>query len=395
MGTLKVYHPFFLFFFFLLLSHKTWAAPNFCPVSMCYSSSFMVQFPFQLIGSQQQPNCSYPGFDLACSSQGSTVLTLPQTGNFLVHNINYLQQYVEIYDPEDCLPQRLTNFSLSGSPYSVDGYANYSFLSCPAKVAAPSPLITTVNCSGDHNNNRSVLIATPSANLTEALARECQVIASLDVPTSVIQAHRNSFDFRSYIQLKWDVPNCSQCEQTGSICGYVDDSSGQIGCVDGPSAESRTQANCISHESITAELIESRSHPKVFKELVFSIALPAIICTSSIGIYVCLFNMRRNNGSTNAQQATVMPQHTVPAAVGLDQSIIDTYTKVTLGESCRVPGLNDGICPICLSEYNANEIVRWIPECEHCFHAECIDEWLKSHVTCPLCRNSPSPVHGN
>lgn len=34
-------------------------------------------------------------------------------------------------------------------------------------------------------------------------------------------------------------------------------------------------------------------------------------------------------------------------------------------------------------------MVRVLPGCRHAFHVPCIDQWLKGHVNCPLCR---SPV---
>jgi hypothetical protein len=70
---------------------------------------------------------------------------------------------------------------------------------------------------------------------------------------------------------------------------------------------------------------------------------------------------------------------------------IDKQNPIVLGESRRVPGPNDGCCWICLSEYNSKETVRCIPKCKHCFHADCIDEWLRMNITCPVCRNSPAP----
>ncbi|CAA6675117.1 unnamed protein product [Spirodela intermedia] len=48
-------------------------------------------------------------------------------------------------------------------------------------------------------------------------------------------------------------------------------------------------------------------------------------------------------------------------------------------------------CPICLSEYRSGDSLRRIPDCEHCFHAACVDEWLRVSATCPVCRNSPVP----
>lgn len=82
--------------------------------------------------------------------------------------------------------------------------------------------------------------------------------------------------------------------------------------------------------------------------------------------------------------------------MGLDETTIESFDKIVLGESRRLPGVghNDGTgCSICLSEYNSKDIIRCIPKCTHCFHVHCIDEWLRMNSTCPLCRNSPSPSH--
>ncbi|KAL2251265.1 UNVERIFIED_CONTAM: RING-H2 finger protein ATL60 [Sesamum indicum] len=43
-------------------------------------------------------------------------------------------------------------------------------------------------------------------------------------------------------------------------------------------------------------------------------------------------------------------------------------------------------CAICLSDVCGGDGYRKLPECGHCFHAQCIDAWFKSHSTCPLCR---------
>jgi hypothetical protein len=41
-------------------------------------------------------------------------------------------------------------------------------------------------------------------------------------------------------------------------------------------------------------------------------------------------------------------------------------------------------CAICLSEFEAAEKVKELP-CGHWFHPACIDEWLRSQGSCPLC----------
>jgi len=42
-------------------------------------------------------------------------------------------------------------------------------------------------------------------------------------------------------------------------------------------------------------------------------------------------------------------------------------------------------CSICLMEYDDGESVKSLP-CTHRFHSACIDKWLESHNTCPVCK---------
>uniref|UniRef100_A0A453B368 RING-type E3 ubiquitin transferase n=1 Tax=Aegilops tauschii subsp. strangulata TaxID=200361 RepID=A0A453B368_AEGTS len=43
-------------------------------------------------------------------------------------------------------------------------------------------------------------------------------------------------------------------------------------------------------------------------------------------------------------------------------------------------------CAVCITELAAGETARVLPRCGHGFHVDCVDMWLKSHSTCPLCR---------
>ena len=48
-------------------------------------------------------------------------------------------------------------------------------------------------------------------------------------------------------------------------------------------------------------------------------------------------------------------------------------------------------CAVCLSEFEDGELGRVLPKCAHRFHVECIDTWLRSRSSCPVCRAPVRP----
>lgn len=44
-------------------------------------------------------------------------------------------------------------------------------------------------------------------------------------------------------------------------------------------------------------------------------------------------------------------------------------------------------CVICLEDFEEGESCQVFPICNHIFHTNCIDHWLKNRPTCPLCRH--------
>ncbi|CAI0391958.1 unnamed protein product [Linum tenue] len=79
------------------------------------------------------------------------------------------------------------------------------------------------------------------------------------------------------------------------------------------------------------------------------------------------------------------------ASGGLDPAVIETFPTMVYS---AVKGLKIGKaaleCAICLSEFDDDETLRFIPKCDHAFHPECIDSWLESHTTCPKQLHSTS-----
>ncbi|KAF5789459.1 putative transcription factor C2H2 family [Helianthus annuus] len=71
---------------------------------------------------------------------------------------------------------------------------------------------------------------------------------------------------------------------------------------------------------------------------------------------------------------------------GVDQSFIDTLPVFSYKS---ITGVKDPFdCAVCLCEFRGEDKLRLLPKCSHAFHMDCIDTWLLSHSTCPLCRGS-------
>ncbi|KAK6931087.1 Zinc finger, RING-type [Dillenia turbinata] len=71
---------------------------------------------------------------------------------------------------------------------------------------------------------------------------------------------------------------------------------------------------------------------------------------------------------------------------GLDQAFIDALPVFMYKEIMGVREPFD--CAVCLCEFTEKDKLRLLPLCSHAFHIDCIDTWLLSNSTCPLCRGT-------
>ncbi|XP_073122649.1 E3 ubiquitin-protein ligase ATL31 [Henckelia pumila] len=98
----------------------------------------------------------------------------------------------------------------------------------------------------------------------------------------------------------------------------------------------------------------------------------------------------------SVRRALSMRNRRAAAARGLEASVLETFPTFTYSE-VKDHKIGKGAleCAVCLNEFEENETLRLIPKCDHVFHPECIDAWLESHVTCPVCRANLVPLTGD
>lgn len=74
--------------------------------------------------------------------------------------------------------------------------------------------------------------------------------------------------------------------------------------------------------------------------------------------------------------------------VGLNKAALEALPTFNYKADIEMGALE---CAICLGQFQEDELGRTLPKCNHRFHLECIDMWLYSHSTCPLCRDVLEP----
>lgn len=350
-----------------------------------------IAFPFSLKESNQDPRCSYypnSTFQLSCNNQGQTILNLPNTDNLIIKNIDYMSQTIHVNDPKGCLPKRYldNNFNLSDSAFKLNpqGYSTYNltFLRCPSNVTESQLPLAPIYCLRDkeHSNSSSspviVSWAAPIMSTTE-LSQTCEVISTALVPLPWMDIPMWPYwpNLDRDVELVWTKPRCGDCLLDGQVCGFSEDENNslQVECFPSPSNQGLSRSVKIG--------------------IAMGVGIPGLLCLIGLCCSIC-GKMRRTvplheQRSSNLPTITISLEPLPSFAMGLDGATIEKYPKTLLGESGRLLKPNDNTCSICLSEYQPKETLRSIPECNHYFHAVCIDEWLKMNGTCPICRNSP------
>ncbi|KAB2608757.1 RING-H2 finger protein ATL20-like [Pyrus ussuriensis x Pyrus communis] len=372
MAALQLFSLFLLFLIFFF--HPT-RAYSICPASNC-SGGPPVRFPFWL-RNLQSPRCGYnnPGFDLSCSNETPimTTLTLPASSdNFIVQRIDYEFQKLYINDPNHCLPKRFLDntFNLHGTPFHFGRVQNLTFLNCSslggASHATSMLVAPIISCLSTENHK---VLAVPSGEYENWLRSMSSSSASPSPsPSEMPDLYGHVGDG---VGLTWSTPDCRDCEARGGDCGFNRDAELSV-CSIIPKAKSEGLPRSAKYG------------------IIIGVGIPGLLCI--IGLASCAFgrikaHARRHQASMDL--STLASRQPTFVTIGLDGPTIQSYPKTLLGESKRLPKPNDNTCSICLSEYEAMEALRTIPECNHYFHASCIDEWLKMNATCPVCRNSP------
>ncbi|KAL2319795.1 hypothetical protein Fmac_028764 [Flemingia macrophylla] len=98
--------------------------------------------------------------------------------------------------------------------------------------------------------------------------------------------------------------------------------------------------------------------------------------------------LQRFSSSSAAPSAAATPVFASSRRISPEvphSSVIDSLPLFTFSSVTR---RSPADCAVCLSKFHHHDLLRLLPLCCHAFHQHCIDTWLQSNLTCPLCRSS-------
>lgn len=118
-----------------------------------------------------------------------------------------------------------------------------------------------------------------------------------------------------------------------------------------------------------------------------TLVLLGIFLASCAILFIVYFFSHGLIGNTWHERATAGLDRTTICALPTFAYRRDTYQGSGTGGKQGT----SAECVVCISVVEEGEEVRLLPNCRHIFHVQCIDMWLCSHSTCPLCRTAAEP----
>ncbi|EXB82630.1 RING-H2 finger protein ATL46 [Morus notabilis] len=143
----------------------------------------------------------------------------------------------------------------------------------------------------------------------------------------------------------------------------------------------------------------SSGSSKISPAILIIIIILAVIFFISGLLHLLVRFLMKNRSSSSVSESNRYPEMSESSAFqrqlqqlfhlhdsGLDQAFIDALPVFLYKE---IMGLKEPFdCAVCLCEFTEQDKLRLLPLCSHAFHIDCIDTWLLSNSTCPLCRGT-------
>ena len=193
-----------LFYFFIVFLAGHGASLK-CTGS-CGNRGPDIRFPFR-IKDKQPDHCGYPGFDLSCSEDNSTVLKLPTGLSLHIESIDYKYQLIYARDPQGCFLRQRLNFSLGASHFQItkDWLYDWTLFNCSLSSEKSYGLVYKIPCLSTFNHE--VYAVESSNTISNSDLLSCTKMYNIyGIPYGMMDEENYA------LTMSWSNPTCGSSE---------------------------------------------------------------------------------------------------------------------------------------------------------------------------------------
>ncbi|XP_011037042.1 PREDICTED: glycerophosphodiester phosphodiesterase protein kinase domain-containing GDPDL2-like isoform X2 [Populus euphratica] len=165
-----------------------------------------IRFPFR-IKDKQPDHCGYPGFDLSCSDDNSTVLRLPTGLSVHIERIDYRYQLIYARGPQGCFLRQRLNFSFGASHFQIknDRPHDWTLFNCSLSNERRSLYMDKIPCLSTFNHE--VHFFRSSISISNSVLLSCTKMYNIyGIPYSLMQEENY------VLTISWSNPTCGSSE---------------------------------------------------------------------------------------------------------------------------------------------------------------------------------------
>ena len=105
-----------------------------------------------------------------------------------------------------------------------------------------------------------------------------------------------------------------------------------------------------------------------------------------MGCFVCSIMICHLKGTNNNNRITPAGPPRPDSEEQITEKDYDTFFPVFHNDQLSHKKFTDNLCSICIDYLTNGEDLREILICGHCFHSDCLVQWITSQKNCPNCR---------
>ena len=97
----------------------------------------------------------------------------------------------------------------------------------------------------------------------------------------------------------------------------------------------------------------------------------------------CCRGIMRSTHTRAVRHLRIHRMAAIGAPYDVELAQVDFTSFMTI---IKPPVRNQTNCVICMGDFEANDTLALLPNCDHIYHKHCINTWLNENPICPVCR---------